>query len=479
MTYNQNIAFAFKAVAHANPDMPAIIAEDLSVSYSKLWMIAECFAYRMREHGVDQTSIIAIDTSDMVVSVATMFAVALLGAQHVTFDPDVLRSNAVRPTHYLISPEREWFEGVPFILMDQSWSPKYAPATDNKQDALIGYTNSDAPCWIIQSSGTTGLPKYMRLSSQVVFDRVASVAEDFILNETRLFSLFDCNSRPFLIRAMAALLKACTIVDSIDITFLQQNNVNLVCGSPRQMDSWLEGAVLSPKIERLQVSGAKLSDTVTSQLLRSFKLVEDVYGSSETIKSFVNVKSMNDADVISTGKLTDSKVEIVDERDAICAPGEVGKVRIRNGYMASGYLDEPAATARSFRGGWFYPGDFATWGPMGSLQILSRTDDVINLGGQKIDLCVVDDALRSVDGVENAVCFRNPRAGKSFELTAFVVLTDITRADEYVDAAHKACVKALGQNAAPTQIIVVQDIPMTSDGIPRRVECQRLALNLN
>src|SRR6185436_19391369 len=135
----------------------------------------------------------------------------------------------------------------------------------------------------------------------------------------------------FFARANAALLNACTIIDTIDIAFMQAQGVNLLCGAPRTAMDWLSGRTIAPPMPLLQVSGAKLSDADAAILLQSFDTVEDVYGSSETSKSFVNVKTLNQGRVITRGQLLDSEVEIIGQDGEPCiGPSLRGTVRIRN-----------------------------------------------------------------------------------------------------------------------------------------------------
>ncbi len=68
----------------------------------------------------------------------------------------------------------------------------------------------------------------------------------------------------------------------------------------------------------IQVSGAKLSDANAAVLLRSFDTVEDVYGSSETSKSFVNVKTLNQGRIVTRGQPLDSEVQIIDADGEPC-----------------------------------------------------------------------------------------------------------------------------------------------------------------
>ena len=172
---------------------------------------------------------------------------------------------------------------------------------------------------------------------------------------------------------------------------------------------WLAGRTIAPRMPLIQVSGAKLSDADAAILLQSFDTVEDVYGSSETSKSFVNVKTLSQGRVVTRGQPLDSEVQIIGADGEPCTrPGSEGTVRIRNGYMASAYIAEPQATEKAFRDGWFYPGDLGWWGPAGELVISGRLDEIINLGGEKVDPTTVDEVLCSVRGITGAASFRDP-----------------------------------------------------------------------
>ncbi|MGB8313777.1 MAG: class I adenylate-forming enzyme family protein [Aestuariivirga sp.] len=258
---------------------------------------------------------------------------------------------------------------------------------------------------------------------------------------------------------------------------MQVQGVNLICGAPRTTMEWLAGRRISPKLPVLQVSGAKLSDADAAFLLQSFEAVEDVYGASETSKSFVNVKALVEGRLTTRGKPLDSDVQIIGpEGSPVPGPGLQGFVRIRNSYMASAYVGAPEASERAFRDGWFYPGDLAQWGPAGELMVSGRADEIINLGGFKVDAASIDETLRSVAGISAAAAFRDPTEPMPPRLMAMVTVTNSADASKCVAAAHQACSKRFGSNIAPHVILVVPAIPMTGDGAPRRAECQRLAL---
>ncbi len=335
----------------------------------------------------------------------------------------------------------------------------------------------DADWLYLHTSGTTGRAKYIALSERIVKDRTAAVAADFPFQQTTLATTFSPTSRPFFARAIATLMNAGAIVDSRDLNFWTKIGVNLVCGSPLQVVKFLGGGSFSPRVARIEVSGAKLPEEVALVLLNNFNLVVDVYGAAETSKTFENTV-MRDPEgrIIKRGRRLDSEVEIVSAQGHSCKAGEVGSVRIRNPYMVDGYLNAPEATAKSFREGWFYPGDIATWGENGELVIIGREDDVINIGGYKLNAGLLDMLFRAVPGIREAISFHNPKPNAVEKVLVFVVFEKEAARANVVDTACELARTKLGLSLMPSSIRGVDSIPRTEDGDPDRATCRKLVL---
>ncbi len=71
----------------------------------------------------------------------------------------------------------------------------------------------------------------------------------------------------------------------------------------------------------------------------------------------------------------------------------IGEVMMRGNNVMKGYLKNPAATAESFRGGWFHSGDLAVWHEDGYIQIKDRSKDIIISGGENISSIEIEDLL--------------------------------------------------------------------------------------
>src|SRR5262249_40003860 len=69
------------------------------------------------------------------------------------------------------------------------------------------------------------------------------------------------------------------------------------------------------------------------------------------------------------------------------------------------YYREPAATARFFRDGWYYPGDLAIVHPDGRVSLHGRTTDVLSVRGSKRAAEPFERALREALGVEDVCVF--------------------------------------------------------------------------
>ena len=470
MTGSKNISLQYEQIALGAPDFPALVSSDMTITNAQLWSIVEAFAAKMQEYGVKPGTLIAVNTTDMVVSLASLLATSLIGAEYVVAKPSLASAKVLKPAYFFKTAEVTGSDRVMFFNIDETWGP-----AQQKRSVERDQHDTEKPWLYLHTSGTTGQPKYFNLTQTLVSDRSTAVAGDFPFQKTRFVSLASCNSRPFFARAIAALLNCCTIVDSFDPEVWQAKGVTLVCASPSQIKAVLNEAEFKNKLSEIEVSGAHLPDDECKLLLSNFERVIDVYGASETNKSFANIKTLDaQGALVTTGHKLDSALEIISENGAQCQADEIGTVRVKNTYTIGGYLN---GANTSFRDGWFYPGDLGNWGANGELVLLGRTDDVINLGGLKVNAKLVDTVLRSIDGIEDGICFKNPKPDGRESLIAFIKVGALENHDACVHTAKQLTAEILGVAMAPQTIRVVNEIPVDQQGNPDRKHCENLVLD--
>ena len=436
----KNIGRAFLRVASENSDFMAIATSTLPLTYGNLKSVVEAFALRMTQNHIDRDSIVVMHTNDMVASLSAVLASSLIGCRFGFASKTLSLAPELSATHILATTDSSVPKHLKPIVIDGTWAPHIVFETDEPLTEYEGPWSDEDPWLYTSTSGTTGAPKIMALSQAVVFARSMAARADYIPFKTKFVPLFGCTARPFLSRAISALLSPCTIIEGSDFDFWNKSDANLVVGSPEQVKDVLFGKEIAYKFDELHMGGDAVETDVAQEMLQYFTKVVNLYGASETNRSFKNIFSLDqNGDLTVTGQMLDSEVEIVDENDIRCDVGEPGSVRVRNPYLAPGYINNQEAEARNFRDGWFYPGDHAEWGINGDLRIIAREDDLINLGGTKIDVRVTENALLLVEGIKDAVAFRNPKTNTRTELIAFVELEPLTQVQECIEKATIFC----------------------------------------
>jgi non-ribosomal peptide synthetase component E (peptide arylation enzyme) len=104
-----------------------------------------------------------------------------------------------------------------------------------------------------------------------------------------------------------------------------------------------------------------------------------------------------------------AEIQIVDDADKPLPAGQVGAMRVRAVEGINGYLDDDYASRQHFRDGYFYPGDLAEMRPDGRLVLHGRASNVINFGGEKRPVEIIEQQMQDRLGVDG-ICLLSLRA---------------------------------------------------------------------
>jgi acyl-CoA synthetase (AMP-forming)/AMP-acid ligase II len=109
--------------------------------------------------------------------------------------------------------------------------------------------------------------------------------------------------------------------------------------------------------------------------------------------------------------------EIVGEDGGGLPHGETGQIRLRGPGMSTRYLDDAEATARAFRGGWFYPGDMVFIDADGVGYFKGRSDDMMNFASINVFPSEIERVIEGFSGVTECAAFATTTAGERLQLT--------------------------------------------------------------
>ncbi len=182
------------------------------------------------------------------------------------------------------------------------------------------------------------------------------------------------------------------------------------------------------------------------------------YSMNET--SYITTDDHDGTDTI----VPDISVKIVDDDGHDVRPGEAGRILASTPRMGDGYLWNEAETRKYFIDGWFWTSDIGVMPQPGKLTVLGRIDDMINLGGVKLAPAPVEERIRAVDGVSDAILVGKDTQFGTCELHVFV-----ERDDAALDRALEAlAARLLGSYGVSFQIHFVSELPRTDTGKARR-----------
>jgi fatty-acyl-CoA synthase len=171
------------------------------------------------------------------------------------------------------------------------------------------------------------------------------------------------------------------------------------------------------------------------------------------------IKARQGVELITSGEL-----RVVDlQGNDVPADGVTqGEIIARGNVVMAGYYNDPEATEKALRGGWFHTGDVAVVHPDGYVEIRDRLKDVIISGGENISSVEVEGVLLRHPAVQEVAIVGFPHEKWGEAPHAFVVLHDGTEVDERCLLQFARA--NLAHFKAPHGVTFLNELPKTATG---------------
>ena len=171
------------------------------------------------------------------------------------------------------------------------------------------------------------------------------------------------------------------------------------------------------------------------------------------------MKSRQGVELITSGEL----IVIDDDGNEVPHDGQtLGEIVVRGNVVMAGYYNDPEATAKAMRDGWFHSGDAAVVHPDGYAEIRDRLKDVIISGGENISSVEVEGVLLRHPAVQEVAIVGMPHEKWGEAPHAFVVLRDGATATEA--ELRQFARDNLAHFKAPQWVSFVPELPKTATG---------------
>lgn len=440
----QNVGQLLTKRAYRDPSVEALYepANERRFSFTELNARSNRVANALRDLGVGDGERVGLLLMNGAEFVETFFAVAKVGMVNVPLNwrlvPDELEFILADAGAKVLLFSAEFADTAAELRGRGTTAVEHWIQVDGEPaDGVVGYDDwmgaaSDAEpeasgkgddlCFIMYTSGTTGLPKGVMHTHDTVLWALLTIAatSDFRQGDKYLNSLpmFHVGALSPVISCVYAgvsltMMKSFDPTASWDIITNEKINTTLMVPVMLQFMLLTKTDAHDPSSLRWIMSGAA---PVPVSLIETYaemgSEIHQVYGLTETCGPACLITS---ADAVtragSTGKaFFFTEVRVVDEDGNDCAPGEPGEVWVKGPHIMVGYWNRPDATAESIVDGWLHTGDVATMDEDGFVTIVDRVKDMLISGGENVYPAELENVLLSHDKIADAAVIGIPSA---------------------------------------------------------------------
>lgn len=331
------------------------------------------------------------------------------------------------------------------------------------------------------TSGTTGFPKGVMLTSHNIINNGYSIGESMrYTSKERVclpVPLFHCFG--IVLGVMAILSHGAThvLLESFDplvaLASIHKEKCTAIYGVPTMYIAELNHPMFNmfdmSSLRTGIMAGAgcpvELMKTVMDKM--NMKEITSVYGLTETSPGMTQSRWDQSAEVRATTvgyELPDIEVKVLNpETNEECAIGEQGEMCCRGYNIMKGYYKMPEATAEIIdENGFLHSGDLGVKDPDGNYRITGRIKDMIIRGGENIYPREIEEFLIDIPQIKDiqVAAVKSNRYG---EITgAFIILHEGQTLTE--EDVIEYCRGKLSKYKWPQFFMFLDEFPMTGSG---------------
>lgn len=480
MNLGQLLAFAAKKY----PDRVALIYHDQKVTYQELFYRASLFTRKLKENGVKPRDRVLLFFENSIEFYIGYYGIAQTGAvvaplniylkerelTHIVADSQP--AFLVASTILLKKMEEEHIDiKVPLLTeQDMDLASPIDIAVLQPVPALL---QPNEMALLLYTSGTTGLPKGVMLSSKNALinciqylSRLGFVEDERVFGVLPFFHSFAQSTCVW-----GTLLMGCAviIVPRIERRYILEGLMHgptIFLGVPALFGLMclMKNADLA-SVNYFASGGDAMPDKIrgTFEMIYGRKIAAG-YGLTET--SPVLTADLDDTTepTENVGKpLIGVTVQIRDEKGGVLPDGLIGEIWVAGDNVMLGYYNEPEKTAQTIINGWLDTGDLGYIGPQGKLVITGRLKDVIANKGFKIYPQEIENVILMYPNVVRAAVIGEVDESVGEIAVAYVQLRHAEQEAE--QKVRELCERNLAAYKVPRKFIfVTHNLPMTGTG---------------
>ena len=476
-----------KRAAHLWPQRTMVICDDDSLTYKDVYLRSKQLAHKLREYGIRKDERVIIYYENSVAFYIAYFAVWQAGGIVVPLNVFLHENELIRiiqdaqPKVLIVSPSLltkldSYPHGpLPPIISEidiTSPLPKTEEPFDTEEEPQK--LSQDDTVAILYTSGTTGFPKGVMLSSKnIVTNTLQGVSSFEVAKSERVFCplpLFHSLPQNICVWAIMIVGATAIIVPKID----RRSIIKGIAHKPTMIVAVPALFALFCMLRSLKFHQVKYfiagGDSLPDKIRGLFALIYgrkigNGYGLTET-SPFVSVDLEDYTQPAGCiGKpFPGINYVVKDENGKILPTGKIGVLWLSGDNIMKGYYNAPEATALIIKDGWLNTGDLGYLTKDAKVVLVGRERDLISNKGLKIYPQEVENILLSYPPILQVGVLGIKDNGEEIPVAFIGTKEPIEKHGELIEALRSLCQRNLAPYKIPRQFYIRRELPVTTTG---------------
>ncbi len=429
----KTIAALFEEQVEQSPDKIALLFEEKEYTYASLNGLANRFSrYLQNGFALQAHDLIGIllDRSDRLI--LSVLSILKSGCVYVPIDPQA-------PESRIDYMKRD---GGLKVVIDEALLSRFFEVQQNYSEENEPHAiSSDAPAYVLYTSGSTGQPKGVMVSHKNVIrlvkaDNYAKLKGDEVILSTGAIS-FDATTFEY----WGALLNGGTLVLCRQEQLLDPELLTKEIDKRQVNTMWFTAGWLNQLVDthpgvfaklRLLLTGGDVISPVHIQKLKQeypgLRIING-YGPTENTTFSACYPVEQPMPSIPIGKpVSNSSVYIFDDYGQLVPVGIIGELFLGGDGVAIGYLNNPGTTFEKFIDNpykknerLYKSGDMGRWLPDGNIEFFGRRDGQVKIRGYRVELGEIKSVLQDMPGINEALVLYTGQKDRDKQLIAYLV----------------------------------------------------------
>ncbi|MEL4236411.1 AMP-binding protein [Lactobacillus amylovorus] len=480
------------------PDKNFLIENDKKYTYKEIDSLVDEKIKELKHLKIQKGDLIALqfelDVENIVTILACLKLETVINPLNPHFDIDEITNLVERFRPYAIISQkalrgRDIFCNIDHLNSYSSYNKgdlKYFIRNERKTVFQNYENNFNSSVLVLNTSGTSGLPKGVVLTNQNILEAEYSYNEAFRISKEDMILMPSgmYHAIGFHHGLISTIIAGSTMVIMRHYNVKQMAQlinkypISYIDSLPTVMYDILFKIKSLGHLRQLICGGDKIKDTLLRQAKVRHIPLYNCYGLTEAVPfSYTPAKYYSEHAGMTTAvrPIESVEVRIVNEKGEIVQPNKKGTIEVKGPVVFKEYLLQPEKTKDAFDHGWFNTGDIVHYTTDGLIEIDGRNSDMIIRGGENIAAHAVEEKIRQCEDIEDVAVLGIPDLRLGQRIGAFIVLYK-----DHHDFSKDILLSKLKNNNVdkklwPEKIWVVEELPKTANGKIKKYLLRKLA----